>query len=273
MYAPSTRIASDFSLAEQRQPPLISQRSVAFSTPNCHSRRHGEERRGAQSARARGDGHRLPARPGHGRRDPRADGPAPDGSGGPSHAPDPGPEGPAEARVRRSALRLPSHAGARGRPPVGLPPPARHVLRGVCTRRDGGPRRDERHRPHQSPAAASQATDRRRRARGEMSMDAFSWLVALTLRCTVVLSVALGLGLFLRRSSAVARHRLLTLTAVSLLALPLLAWVLPSLELPLAIPGLEPSSPAHVADLSTPAETMAVLGEQGPLKPGPEGAH
>ena len=41
-------------------------------------------------------------------------------------------------------------------------------------------------------------------------MDAFSWLVALTLRCTVVLSVALGLGLLLRRSSAVARHRLLT---------------------------------------------------------------
>jgi len=104
-------------------------------------------------------------------------------------------------------------------------------------------------------------------------MDAFSWLVALTLRSTVVLSVALGLGLFLRRSSAVARHRLLTLTAVSLLALPFLAWVLPSLELPLALPGLEPSSPAPVAALSTPAETMAVLGEQGPPKPGPEGAH
>jgi beta-lactamase regulating signal transducer with metallopeptidase domain len=104
-------------------------------------------------------------------------------------------------------------------------------------------------------------------------MDAFSWLVALTLRCTVVLSVALGLGLFLRRSSAVARHRLLTLTAVSLLALPFLAWVLPSLELPFALPGLEPSSPAPVAALSTPAETMAVLGEQDPPKAGPESAH
>jgi beta-lactamase regulating signal transducer with metallopeptidase domain/predicted nucleic acid-binding Zn-ribbon protein len=104
-------------------------------------------------------------------------------------------------------------------------------------------------------------------------MDAFSWLVALTLRCTVVLSVALGLGLFLRRSSAVARHRLLSLTAVSLLALPFLAWVLPSLELPLALPGLEPSSPAPVAALSTPAETMTVLGEQGPPKPGQESAH
>jgi len=103
-------------------------------------------------------------------------------------------------------------------------------------------------------------------------MDAFSWLVALTLRCTVVLSVALGLGLFLRRSSAVARHRLLTLTAVSLLALPFLAWVLPSLELPLALPGLEPSSPAPVAASSTPAETMAVLGEQGPPEPGLESA-
>src|SRR5262245_4342407 len=104
-------------------------------------------------------------------------------------------------------------------------------------------------------------------------MDAFSWLVALTLRCTVVLSVALGLGLLLRRSSAVARHRLLTLTAVSLLALPFLAWVLPSLELPLALPGLEPSSSAPVANSSTPAETMSVLGEPGPPAPGPESAH
>src|SRR5215510_1759751 len=104
-------------------------------------------------------------------------------------------------------------------------------------------------------------------------MDAFSWLVALTLRCTVVLSVALGLGLVLRRSSAVARHRLLTLTAVSLLALPFLAWVLPSLELPLALPGFEPSGPAPVAALSTPAETIAVLCEQGSPKPGPESAH
>lgn len=109
-------------------------------------------------------------------------------------------------------------------------------------------------------------------------MDAFSWLVALTLRCTVVLSVALGLGLFLRRSSAVARHRLLSLTAVSLLALPFLAWVLPSLELPFVLPGLEPSSPAPVAASSAPVETGAVtstasLGEQGPPEPGPGSAH
>src|SRR6185503_7548261 len=104
-------------------------------------------------------------------------------------------------------------------------------------------------------------------------MDAFSWLVALTLRCTVVLSVALGLGLFLRRSSAVARHRLLTLTAVSLLALPALPCVLPSLELPLALPGLEPSSPAPVAALATPTDTLGVLGEHGGPRPGPAGAH
>src|SRR5262245_34270410 len=48
MYTTSTRIASDSSLAEQRQPPLISQHTVVFSTPACHSRRHGKERRGAQ---------------------------------------------------------------------------------------------------------------------------------------------------------------------------------------------------------------------------------
>src|SRR5262245_381197 len=100
-------------------------------------------------------------------------------------------------------------------------------------------------------------------------MNFFGWLVALTLRCTVILSVSLGLGLLLRRSSAVARHRLLTVTAVSLLALPALPWVLPSLELPLALPGLEPSSPAPVATSSMPTETMALLGEQVPSEPGP----
>lgn len=102
---------------------------------------------------------------------------------------------------------------------------------------------------------------------------AFSWLVALTLRGTVVLSVALGLGLLLRRSSAVARHRLLTLTAVSLLALPVLPRMLPSLELPLALPGLEPSGRAPVADVARPAETLGLRSGQDAPKPGPTGAH
>src|SRR5574341_2547719 len=70
-------------------------------------------------------------------------------------------------------------------------------------------------------------------------MAAFAWLAALTLRSTVVLSVALGLGLLLRRSSAAARHRLLTLTALGLLVLPALPAVLPSVELPLSLPRVE----------------------------------
>src|SRR5262245_39692078 len=58
-------------------------------------------------------------------------------------------------------------------------------------------------------------------------MGAFTWLLALTLRGTVVLSVALGLCLLLRRASAGACHRLLTATAVGLLLLPTLPWLLP----------------------------------------------
>jgi len=104
-------------------------------------------------------------------------------------------------------------------------------------------------------------------------MDAFGWLVALTLRSTVVLSVALGLGLLLRRSSAVARHRLLTLTAVGLLALPVLSWVLPSLELPLVFSGLGQPRSTAVAAWATPAETTTLLEEHGGPLPGPAGAH
>ena len=62
-------------------------------------------------------------------------------------------------------------------------------------------------------------------------MAAFTWLVALALRSTAVLAVALGLGALLRRASAVARHRLLTLAALGLLLLPALPGVLPRWEL------------------------------------------
>ena len=54
-------------------------------------------------------------------------------------------------------------------------------------------------------------------------MASFAWLAALTLRGTVVLAVALGLGRVLRRrSSAAARHRLLTLTALGSSFFPVL---------------------------------------------------
>ncbi len=64
---------------------------------------------------------------------------------------------------------------------------------------------------------------------GEVTL--FSWLVALVLRSTVVLGVALALGR-LPRLCAVARHGLLTLAAASLLLLPVLPGFLPRWELP-----------------------------------------
>ena len=98
-------------------------------------------------------------------------------------------------------------------------------------------------------------------------MDAFTWLVALALRSTVVLLVALGLGWLLRRSSATSRHRLLTATAVSLLALPILPEVLPNLELPLVrVPA---RVPAPVPAIAPPAGTTVLQVENGPSRPGP----
>ena len=58
-----------------------------------------------------------------------------------------------------------------------------------------------------------------------------AWLLALTLRSTIVLVVALALVTLLRRLPAAARHRVLTLTATSLLLLPALPGVLPRWEL------------------------------------------
>jgi beta-lactamase regulating signal transducer with metallopeptidase domain len=87
----------------------------------------------------------------------------------------------------------------------------------------------------------------------------FDWLVALTLRSTVVLSVALGLLWLLRRSSAAARHHLLTLTALGLLALPALEGVLPRLELPIGLFSVESPSPAP-AEAAAPQRKTNLVG-------------
>ena len=115
-------------------------------------------------------------------------------------------------------------------------------------------------------------------------MAAFAWLAALTLRGSVVLSVALGLGLLLRRSSAAARHRLLTLTALGLLVLPALPAVLPSVELPLSLPRAElwavaPRAPlvvqlpaAATAPVPASAPQTSRSGQPVPLARGPQGS-
>lgn len=77
-------------------------------------------------------------------------------------------------------------------------------------------------------------------------MAAFTWLLALTLRSTVVLAMALALAGLLRRTTAVARHRLLTLTAIALLLLPALTRVLPRWELSFVPPWME--TPSHEAE-------------------------
>jgi beta-lactamase regulating signal transducer with metallopeptidase domain len=79
-------------------------------------------------------------------------------------------------------------------------------------------------------------------------MPAIDWLVPLTLRSTAVLVVALALVAVLRRFPAMARHRVLTLTATSLLLLPALPGLLPRWELRLPAPvSLAPESPFVVS--------------------------
>ncbi len=71
-----------------------------------------------------------------------------------------------------------------------------------------------------------------------------TWALALILRSTVVLAVALALVAPLRRRRVVACHGLLTLTAASLLLLPALPGFLPRWELRLAgIPSADTPPP------------------------------
>ena len=76
-------------------------------------------------------------------------------------------------------------------------------------------------------------------------MAAFlAWLLALALRTTIVLAVALALVALLRRHRVVACHGLLTLTAAALLLLPALPGLLPRWEL--RLPRLRSSEPGPV---------------------------
>jgi beta-lactamase regulating signal transducer with metallopeptidase domain/predicted nucleic acid-binding Zn-ribbon protein len=96
----------------------------------------------------------------------------------------------------------------------------------------------------------------------------FAWLLALTLRSTMVLAVALALGTLLRHGSAAARHRLLTLAALGLLLLPALPGVLPRWELGFVPRWMEtPSRPPAVRPPDPASATTAPVDESVPAAP------
>jgi beta-lactamase regulating signal transducer with metallopeptidase domain/predicted nucleic acid-binding Zn-ribbon protein len=98
-------------------------------------------------------------------------------------------------------------------------------------------------------------------------MTAFAWLLALTVRSTVVLSVALALGVLLRRTAAVARHRVLTVTAIGLLLLPALPGMLPRWEIERARPWVETQTTITNSPTARPSVIvpLVVSGERASL--------
>ncbi len=94
------------------------------------------------------------------------------------------------------------------------------------------------------------------------------WCLALALRSTIVLAVALALSSALRGRRAAARHRLLTFACVSLLALPLLGRVLPRWELPLPSTALDRSAGPALESAGIPA-AVAIPRGAGLLAPTP----
>ena len=67
------------------------------------------------------------------------------------------------------------------------------------------------------------------------------FLAIMTIKATLVLIIAFGLALALRRASAAVRHLMWTLVIVGVLVLPVLSLILP--RVPVAVRSVE--SPAH----------------------------
>lgn len=70
------------------------------------------------------------------------------------------------------------------------------------------------------------------------------WCLALAVRSTVVLGMALALTVALRARRAAARHSLLTVACASLFALPLMPRLLPRWELPFVTSGFDRPAPS-----------------------------
>jgi beta-lactamase regulating signal transducer with metallopeptidase domain len=104
-------------------------------------------------------------------------------------------------------------------------------------------------------------------------MAAFFWLLGLIVRSTVVLSVALLLDMSLRRTSAAARHRLLTFTAFALLLLPALSGLLPRWEIagvPLwAVTPIAATQPAAARTTARPTPAARTMVTRSAVSPGP----
>src|SRR5438105_413980 len=75
-----------------------------------------------------------------------------------------------------------------------------------------------------------------------------AWLIALSVKGALVLSVAAMIALLLRRSAAASRHLVWSLALTSLFALPLLSFALPAWQW-LQLPALLSSPQAPPASL------------------------
>ncbi|HEX8453141.1 MAG TPA: M56 family metallopeptidase [Longimicrobium sp.] len=101
-------------------------------------------------------------------------------------------------------------------------------------------------------------------------MTGLTPMVLLLLKASALLLAALAAGLLLRRRAAADRHRLWSATFAGLLALPLLAFALPGLRIPLPAPRPRPAVAAErPAPMAAPAEAprAASVERRGPSTP------
>src|SRR5688572_26501870 len=88
----------------------------------------------------------------------------------------------------------------------------------------------------------------------------------LLVKVTLMLSLALVAAHLARRAAAVTRHRLWTVAFASLVALPLLAFALPTLHVPVpegwSTSGIDDSAPAALADNRLTTEKETIVGER-----------
>src|SRR5580658_3592157 len=184
----------------------------------------------AQPPRAANDGHPLPPRARHRRRDSRRTARPPQLLGRARQAARVGREGPRAPRGAGLALRIPAHGAARPGAPIGAAPSAGDVFRQFQRAGHHRPSAAKRRGPGTRQIGPPFRAHRKGQTGRDLKMPSIAFLWDAAAKATTILAAAWLLTLALRHQSAATRYFTWTCALGAALAVPAISPLLPRWE-------------------------------------------